>query len=34
MSVRYGNIVAAEDAGYRHSQKQKDLFSFLGGELN
>jgi hypothetical protein len=26
--------VAAEDTGYRHSQKQKDLFSFLGGELN
>jgi len=28
------NITAAEDTGYRHSQKQKDLFSFLGGEFN
>jgi hypothetical protein len=26
--------VTAEDAGCRHSQKQKDLFSFLGAELN
>jgi hypothetical protein len=28
-----GNV-AAKDAEYRNSQKQKDLFSFLCGDLN